>query len=58
YLPKIKEDTRPLVVHDEMQFLGDEFSGSFQSMSSSSDESPRPLQKIFASTAQRTFTSA
>ncbi|KAG0339835.1 hypothetical protein BG000_001232 [Podila horticola] len=41
-LPKIKDDTRLLVVHDEAQFLGDAFSGSFQSMSSS-DESPRPL---------------
>ncbi|KAG0355130.1 hypothetical protein BGZ54_001285 [Gamsiella multidivaricata] len=41
-LPKIKEDTRLLVVHDEAQFLGDEFNGDFQSMSSS-DESPRPL---------------
>ncbi|KAF9922893.1 hypothetical protein BGZ67_010221, partial [Mortierella alpina] len=41
-LPNIKEDTRLLVVHDEAQFLGDEFNGSFQSMSSS-DESPRPL---------------
>ncbi|KAF9556636.1 H(+)-transporting V1 sector ATPase subunit A [Mortierella alpina] len=41
-LPHIKEDTRLLVVHDEAQFLGDEFNGSFQSMSSS-DETPRPL---------------
>ncbi|KAF9923555.1 hypothetical protein BGZ67_009766, partial [Mortierella alpina] len=41
-LPNIKEDTRLLVVHDEAQFLGDEFNGSFQSMSSS-DETPRPL---------------
>ncbi|KAG0329172.1 hypothetical protein BG000_000169 [Podila horticola] len=41
-LPNIKEDTRLLVVHDEAQFLGDEFSGDFQSMSSS-DQSPRPL---------------
>ncbi|KAI8595060.1 hypothetical protein EDD21DRAFT_425759 [Dissophora ornata] len=41
-LPKIKDDTRLLVVHDEAQFLGDEFNGDFQSMSSS-DESPRPL---------------
>ncbi|KAF9924400.1 hypothetical protein BGZ67_009274 [Mortierella alpina] len=41
-LPNIKDDTRLLVVHDEAQFLGDEFNGSFQSMSSS-DETPRPL---------------
>ncbi|KAF9344405.1 hypothetical protein BGX26_004416 [Mortierella sp. AD094] len=41
-LPKINDDTRLLVVHDEAQFLGDEFNGDFQSMSSS-DESPRPL---------------
>ena len=41
-LPKIKDDTRLLVILDEAQFLGDEFNGSFQSMSSS-DESPRPL---------------
>ncbi|KAG0315368.1 hypothetical protein BG000_005218, partial [Podila horticola] len=41
-LPKIKDDTRLLVIHDEAQFLGDEFNGFFQSMSSS-DESPRPL---------------
>jgi len=41
-LPKIQDDTRLLVVHDEAQFLGDEFNGDFQSMSSS-DESPRPL---------------
>lgn len=40
--PKINDDTRLLVVHDEAQFLGDEFNGSFQSMSSS-DETPRPL---------------
>lgn len=30
YLPKIKDDTRLLVVHDEAQFLGDEFNGDFQ----------------------------
>jgi len=42
YLAKIKDDTRLLVVHDEVQFLGDEFNGDFQSISSS-DESPRPL---------------
>ncbi|KAF9276057.1 hypothetical protein BGZ68_010295 [Mortierella alpina] len=41
-LPNIKDDTRLLVVHDEAQFLGDEFRDSFQSMSSS-DETPRPL---------------
>ncbi|KAG9319078.1 hypothetical protein KVV02_001720 [Mortierella alpina] len=41
-LPSIKDDTRLLVVHDEAQFLGDEFNDSFQSMSSS-DETPRPL---------------
>ncbi|KAF9084082.1 hypothetical protein BGX27_003926, partial [Mortierella sp. AM989] len=41
-LPKIKDDTRLLVVHDEAQILGDAFNGSFQSMSSS-DNSPRPL---------------
>ncbi|KAG0196539.1 hypothetical protein BGX28_010002 [Mortierella sp. GBA30] len=41
-LPQIKDETRLLVIHDEAQFLGDEFNGFFQSMSSS-DESPRPL---------------
>ncbi|KAF9271297.1 hypothetical protein BGZ68_003861, partial [Mortierella alpina] len=41
-LPKIKNDTRLLVINDEAQILGDQFNGSFQSMSSS-DESPRPL---------------
>ncbi|KAG0247856.1 hypothetical protein BG011_000804, partial [Mortierella polycephala] len=41
-MPKLEDDTRLLVVLDEAQFLGDEFNGSFQSMSSS-DESPRPL---------------
>ncbi|KAG0248148.1 hypothetical protein BG011_000424, partial [Mortierella polycephala] len=41
-LPKIKDNTRLLVIHNEAQFLGDEFNGFFQSMSSS-DESPRPL---------------
>ncbi|KAF9924655.1 hypothetical protein BGZ67_009152, partial [Mortierella alpina] len=41
-LPKIKDDTRLLIINDEAQFLGDQFIGSFQSMSSS-DESPRPL---------------
>ncbi|KAI8356219.1 hypothetical protein B0O80DRAFT_22222 [Mortierella sp. GBAus27b] len=41
-LPKIKDDTRLLVINDEVQFLGDQFNGSFQSMSSS-DKSPRPL---------------
>lgn len=41
-LPRIKDDTRLLVINDETQFLGDQFNGSFQSMSSS-DESPRPL---------------
>lgn len=30
-LPKIKDNTRLLVVHDEAQVLGDEFDGSFQS---------------------------
>ncbi|KAG9064924.1 hypothetical protein KI688_003186 [Linnemannia hyalina] len=40
--PTIKDDTRLLVINDEAQFLGDQFNGSFQSMSSS-DESPRPL---------------
>ncbi|KAG0209859.1 hypothetical protein BGX33_005279, partial [Mortierella sp. NVP41] len=40
-LPKIKDDTRLLVVHDEAQVLGDEFNGSFQS--TTSVESPRPL---------------
>lgn len=38
-LPRIKDVTRLLVVHDEAQILGDAFNGSFQSMSSS-DESP------------------
>lgn len=42
YLRKIKDDTRLLVVHNEAQFLGDAFNGSFQSMSSS-DESSRSL---------------
>ncbi|KAF9949957.1 hypothetical protein BGZ65_006950, partial [Modicella reniformis] len=41
-LPKIKDDTRLLVINDEAQFLGDQFNDSFQSMSSS-DKSPRPL---------------
>ncbi|KAF9546604.1 hypothetical protein EC957_009527 [Mortierella hygrophila] len=41
-LPKIKDDTKLLVINDEAQFLGDQFNGSFQSMSSS-DKSPRPL---------------
>ncbi|KAG0277039.1 hypothetical protein BGZ95_006634 [Linnemannia exigua] len=41
-LPKIKDDTRLLIINDEAQFLGDQLNGSFQSMSSS-DESPRPL---------------
>lgn len=41
-LPRIKDDTRLLVIHDEAQFLGNEFKGSFQSMSSQ-DNSPRPL---------------
>ncbi|KAF9325121.1 hypothetical protein BG006_011376 [Podila minutissima] len=41
-LPKIKDNTRLLVINDEAQFLGDQFNGSFQSMSSS-DESPRPI---------------
>jgi len=41
-LPKINDETRLLVIHDEAQFLGDEFNGSFQSISSS-DETPRPL---------------
>jgi len=40
-LPKIKENTRLLVVHDEAQVLGDEFDGSFQS--TTSIDSPRPL---------------
>ncbi|KAF8931608.1 hypothetical protein BGZ47_011753 [Haplosporangium gracile] len=41
-LPKISDDTRLLVINDEAQFLGDQFNGSFQSMSSS-DDSSRPL---------------
>ncbi|KAH7028688.1 hypothetical protein BKA57DRAFT_511480 [Linnemannia elongata] len=40
-LPKIKGDTRLLVVHDEAQYLGDQFLDSFKSLSA--DESPRPL---------------
>ncbi|KAF9940436.1 hypothetical protein BGZ65_006993, partial [Modicella reniformis] len=40
-LPRIKNDIRLLVVHDEAQVLGDEFNGSFQS--TTSVESPRPL---------------
>jgi hypothetical protein len=40
-LPKIKGDTRLLVVHDEAQYLGDQFFDSFKSLSS--DESPRLL---------------
>jgi hypothetical protein len=40
-LPKIKDNTRLLVVHDEAQVLGDEFNGSFQSTTST--DSPRPL---------------
>jgi hypothetical protein len=42
-LPKIKDDTRLLVINDEAQFLGDQFNGCFQSMSSSTSVSPRPL---------------
>jgi hypothetical protein len=41
-LPKIQDGTRLLVIDDEAQFLGDQFNGSFQSMSSSED-SLRPL---------------
>ncbi|KAI8345730.1 hypothetical protein B0O80DRAFT_266271 [Mortierella sp. GBAus27b] len=41
-LPKIKDDTRLLVINDEAQFLGDQFNGPFQSMSSS-DKPPRPF---------------
>ncbi|KAI8355057.1 hypothetical protein B0O80DRAFT_52621 [Mortierella sp. GBAus27b] len=40
-LPRINSSTRFLVVHDEAQVLGDEFSCSFQSTTSS--ESLRPL---------------
>ncbi|KAF9923562.1 Anoctamin-7 [Linnemannia zychae] len=40
-LPRIDSSTRLLVVHDEAQVLGDEFSGSFQS--ATSIESPHPL---------------
>lgn len=40
-LPKIKDDTRVLVVIDEAKFLGDTLTGSYQLMSLS-DESPRP----------------
>lgn len=40
-LPKIKCDTRLLVINDEAQFLGDQLNGSFQSTTSA--ESPRPL---------------
>ncbi|KAG9062135.1 hypothetical protein KI688_006467 [Linnemannia hyalina] len=40
-LPKIKDNTKLLVVHDEAQVLGDEFDGSFQSTTST--DSPRPL---------------
>ncbi|KAG0272298.1 hypothetical protein BGZ96_005390 [Linnemannia gamsii] len=42
YLPKFKDDTMLLVINDEAQLLGDQFNGSFQSMSSA-DTSPRPL---------------
>ncbi|KAG0053924.1 hypothetical protein BGZ90_006089 [Linnemannia elongata] len=41
-LPKIKDGTRLLIIHDEAQFLGDQFNGFFQSKSSSEDPS-RPL---------------
>ncbi|KAF9308404.1 hypothetical protein BG003_011161 [Podila horticola] len=41
-LPKIKEDIRLLLIHDEAQVLCDAFNASFQLMSSS-DESPRSL---------------
>ncbi|KAG9060866.1 hypothetical protein KI688_007935 [Linnemannia hyalina] len=44
-LPKIKDDTRLLVINDEAQFLGDQFNGSFQSKSSSED-SLRPLLSL------------
>jgi hypothetical protein len=40
-LLKIKGDTRLLVVHDEAQYLGDQFFDAFKSLSS--DESPRLL---------------
>ncbi|KAG0280176.1 hypothetical protein BGZ97_009451 [Linnemannia gamsii] len=40
-LPKIKGDTRLLMVHDEAQYLGDQSLDSFKSLSS--DESPRLL---------------
>ena len=33
-LPKIKDDTRLHVINNEAQFLGDQFNGPFQSMSS------------------------
>lgn len=58
-LPKIKNITRLLVINDEAQFLGDQFNGSFQSMSSS-DESPRPnlspILHAFRDIGQRQFT--
>ncbi|KAG0208962.1 hypothetical protein BGX31_002232, partial [Mortierella sp. GBA43] len=38
-LPKIKGDTRLLVINDEAQFLGDQFNGYFQS----TNGSPRPI---------------
>ncbi|KAF9979805.1 hypothetical protein BGZ65_005991 [Modicella reniformis] len=41
-LPKIKDNTRLLVINDEAQFLGDQFKGSFKS-ASDSDDSLRPL---------------
>ncbi|KAG9062128.1 hypothetical protein KI688_006460 [Linnemannia hyalina] len=37
-LPKIKDDTRLLVINDKAQFLGDQFNGSFQSMSKTIEE--------------------
>jgi hypothetical protein len=41
-LPKINDITRLLVINNEARFLGDQFNGSFQSMSSSGD-SQRPI---------------
>ncbi|KAF9096993.1 hypothetical protein BGX23_010036 [Mortierella sp. AD031] len=41
-LPKIRDDTRLLVINDEAQFLGDQFNGSFKS-ASDWENSSRPL---------------
>lgn len=43
WLPKFNDGTRLLIINDEAQFLGDQFHGSLQSMTSEVHVSPRPL---------------